>query len=280
MKKILFLLILLFSVTSVVGQSEKINCSVIDFFIPKKSVFEEKGKTSQKKAFGFELRDYNEMHTRVSKIQSYVLEKLVKDNRFNLVERSKINIIQKERELQKSMDFIDGYVTNQGKAVGADYLILGDFELNEMSFTISIYSVADEKLVASEITMLKKRLSTNFKSIRTPIDEATDRLINKLAPNYMALLEVTNERKGSAKEVLIAGGTGRGLEKGDEVEFKIIEERTVEGEILTYYKTIGTGEIDKIEGKNFSLISIKKGGKKIATLIQSGQKIVCSKKIK
>lgn len=280
MKNIFVLLIIFFSVTSLMAQSKKINCSVIDFFIPKKSVFEKKDLEVKRKIISLDNRDYIEIYNKMNKVQSYVLEKLVKDNRFNLVERSKINIIKKERELQKSMDFIDGYVTNQGKAIGTDYLILGDFELGEMSFTISIYSVADEKLIASEIIMLKKRLSTNFMSIRTPIDEATDRLINQLAPNYMTLLEVTNERKGKAKEVLIAGGTNRGLKKGDEVEFKIMEERVVEGETLTYYKTIGTGKIDKVEDKNFSLVSIKKGGKELVTLIQSSQKIICSKKIK
>ena len=276
MRSILFLLSVFCFSLNLSGQNTTVNCSVIDFFVPPLSKFQEKDKAENKKLISVAI-DQTEVYPKVMKIQSYVLEKMVKDKRFNLVERSKLNLIKSERELQKSEDFIDGYITGQSQSIGADYLIMGDYEMNEMTMTISAYSVKDQKLLASEVVKLKSRLSTNFRSIKDPIDDATERLMENIAPSYISIIEVTKEKKGSAKEILMAAGSGRNLKEGDDIEFKILEMREIEGEEMQYYKTIATGEVDKIEDANFSLVEVKKGGSELLSYQKKGIKVFCKK---
>ena len=61
----------------------------------------------------------------VNSIQETIINAFVKTKRFNIVDRSKMDALKKEKELQKSEDFIDGYVIKQGISLGADYLISG-----------------------------------------------------------------------------------------------------------------------------------------------------------
>ena len=61
----------------------------------------------------------------VNSIQETVINAFVKTKRFNIVDRSKMDALKKEKELQKSEDFIDGSVIQQGISLGANYLISG-----------------------------------------------------------------------------------------------------------------------------------------------------------
>jgi curli biogenesis system outer membrane secretion channel CsgG len=54
----------------------------------------------------------------VNSIQETVINAFVKTKRFNIVDRSKMDALQKEKDLQKSEDFIDGSVIQQGVSLG------------------------------------------------------------------------------------------------------------------------------------------------------------------
>ncbi|MBK7432008.1 MAG: hypothetical protein IPI62_14115, partial [Bacteroidetes bacterium] len=61
----------------------------------------------------------------VNSIQETVINAFVKTKRFNIVDRSKMDALKKEKDLQKSEDFIDGSVIEQGVSLGANFLISG-----------------------------------------------------------------------------------------------------------------------------------------------------------
>jgi len=44
-------------------------------------------------------------------------------SRFTVVDRAKLDQVARERNLQKQEDFIDGYIVEQGKSLGAQYLV-------------------------------------------------------------------------------------------------------------------------------------------------------------
>ena len=78
------------------------------------------------------------MQEDVNSIQETVTNAFVKTKRFNIVDRSKMDALKKEKDLQKSEDFIDGKVIQQGVSLGANFLISGHVisaQAEEMSTT-------------------------------------------------------------------------------------------------------------------------------------------------
>jgi len=63
------------------------------------------------------------------KIDRYLESAFYKANRFNIVTRQLLDGVSQEREMQKNL--IDNYIIEQGKAIGADYIVKG----NASSFT-------------------------------------------------------------------------------------------------------------------------------------------------
>ena len=61
----------------------------------------------------------------VNSIQETVINAFVETRRFNIVDRSKMDALKKEKDLQKSEDFIDGNVIQQGVSLGANFLVSG-----------------------------------------------------------------------------------------------------------------------------------------------------------
>ncbi len=59
-------------------------------------------------------------------------------NRFTIVDRTKFDQISKERELQKSEEFLDGYIVEQGKSTGAKFIVSG--QLSDISSTSTLYT--------------------------------------------------------------------------------------------------------------------------------------------
>ncbi|MBL0288501.1 MAG: hypothetical protein IPQ19_14160 [Bacteroidetes bacterium] len=62
---------------------------------------------------------------RVTKIKQF---NLFTKSRFTVVDRTNLSALKSEKELQKSEDFIDGYVVDQGKSFGAKYVVTGDLQ--------------------------------------------------------------------------------------------------------------------------------------------------------
>lgn len=67
-----------------------------------------------------------------------------------LIEQEHLPELKKERELQKTEDFIDGHVVEQMKAIGAQYMFhIEDFTItgNQVSFQLSMISVAQNRIL-------------------------------------------------------------------------------------------------------------------------------------
>ena len=90
-------------------------------------------------------------------INDAVTNALVKSNRFIIVDRSKMQALAQEKNLQKTEDFIDGKALEQGKSLGAEYLVSGnvnsytnDGTQAKFTFTLSVMEVATSKMLNSE----------------------------------------------------------------------------------------------------------------------------------
>ncbi len=253
----------------------KINIAVVGFFMPSENEIKEASKSEKNKVL---WSDYYKITKTVRTMEGYVVEAFVSDQRFTVVERQRLNIVEGERELQKSEDFIDGYVVQEGKNIGADYLVLGDFDPINMVLSLSLFSVADQKTVDKKNVNLEPVLKEN-KSPRTLILPATQEMLFRQFPPKILVIK---ELDGSSKKVklaLVSGGSKYGLKKEQILEVKIKVSEEVDGEKLERLETIAQLVIIDIENENFSKCEVIEGGDKLKTHITSGGKLYCFPKL-
>jgi curli biogenesis system outer membrane secretion channel CsgG len=230
----------------------------------------------------------------VNSIQETVINAFVKTKRFNIVDRSKMDALKNEKELQKTDDFIDGSVVDQGKNLGAAFLISGhvisaqseqmrsdDGKGNvtisykaKLAISLKVIDVATGQVITSE-TIEPKSGSTLggmfgigsssasdaiTKSI-TKIEEKIDEFVSRNFPIYFSIAEIQEkDSKGGASVILLAGGSGFGLKKGDKLKVVELTEMEVNGKKLTRKKEIGELKITNVEDENFSICSVNTGG--------------------
>ncbi|MCC7245327.1 MAG: hypothetical protein IT269_06585 [Saprospiraceae bacterium] len=278
---LIFISLSLVSVISAQGEKKKKNIGILDFTLPtNKDVRDSKSVN----VLGVSIATQDEtdiakLRMRMESMQSIVTECYTKDNRFTVVDRRATEALSKERELQKSEVFMDGYVVEQGKSIGADYLLRGLYEANTSSLTLTLYSMEDGKVASKEREVLKSGFLGN-KDIVEPIQEMVRRLNNTAFPLLIKVVEAKEQSKTKVKTCLIAAGTNRGLREDMELDVKIREELEVDGEMQVYYKTVATAEVEKVEDLNFSIISIKENGDVLKQLLDSKTKVFCTFQIK
>lgn len=258
----------------------KIAISVIDFFLPTVAAIDEKKKEkSLENPYHTSNQPAKDIRTRMEKLQGFVASVFGSDARFVLIDRSSLGIVQKEQELQKTEQFLDGYVVGQGKKIGADYLLSGDFDLNSITLTVSLFSVAEQTIVSKEVIEMKKAYFNFAANFRDPVVDGTRRLAARVFPMMMSVVEITEQKKDKAKAILVAGGNNRGVKRGQSLDIKLKEEREVDGQMQTYYRTVGQGSVDKVEDDNFSIVEVTDGEEEVKKLIDSGKKLYCTFKL-
>ncbi len=246
----------------------------------------------------------------VNSIQETVTNAFVKTKRFNIVDRSKMDALKKEKDLQKSEDFIDGTVIAQGISLGANFLISGHvisaqaerMETAPSSTTgqvtitykakllisIKVIDVETGQVISSETIEPKggsafggmigispstpeAAISKAIKSIEDKVDD----FVNKNFPATFPIVEIQEkDSKGNATKIMIAGGSAFNLKKGDKlkvVEVSIIE---VNGKKLERKKELGELKITKVEDENFSTCSVSSGGIDINSKFEAKAKLL------
>lgn len=246
----------------------------------------------------------------VNSIQETVINAFVKTKRFNIVDRSKMDALQKEKDLQKSEDFIDGSVIQQGVSLGANFLISGHVisaqaERMEtapdettgrvtvtykarLSITLKVIDVSTGQVIVSETIepqggsalggMMGLAPSTPEAAITKAIKDIegkVDAFVSKNFPATFSIVEIQEkDKKGGASVLMISGGASFNLQKGDRLKVVEISMIDVNGKQMERKKDIGELKITKVEDDNFSTCNVTSGGIDINSKFESKAKIV------
>lgn len=261
------------------SQDKKTTISVVEFHLPSIAQISSQAKIeSDDNPYYTKQQPPEKLRQKLDLLPSIVADFFGKDDRFTLVDRKTSDLIQKERELQKTEAFLDGYVVSQGQGIGAEYLISGEFDMQTNALNLTLYSVADQTIVGTESVELYETMFVVFtKPIREPVLEGLRRLCSRVFPLLMPVVEITAQKKDEARSVLIAGGLGRGLRKGTKLDIKVKETRAIDGGAeQTYYRTIATGTVEKVEDQNFSIVTVDSGEKEVKSRLDGGSKLYCT----
>ncbi len=246
----------------------------------------------------------------VNSIQESVANAFVKTKRFNIVDRSKMDALKREKELQKTEDFENSKIAAQGIALGANFLILGhvisaqaesmttapDPKTGQvtisykakLSIVLKVIDVATGQIISS--VTIEPKAGSAFGGMMgmgpsTPeaaiskaikgIEENIDAFVSTNFPASFPIVEIQEkDSKGSATKVMIAGGSAFNLNKGDRLKVVEVTKIDVNGKKLERKKEIGELKIIKVEDENFSICSVNAGGIEINSKFQAKAKLL------
>ncbi len=230
--------------------------------------------------------------------------------RYAVLERTDIEKILATRELQKSESYLDAEVAEQGKALGADYLVIGEIAEGgaldathaamgnypasrhlgyRLILNVRIVSTATAEVLFShqqKIEQLKEYGATSTE-YKLPSGNTPPELIEYLMgncrnyahsiyfetfPPVVQILEVEASGK-KAKKVTI--GTSAKLHNRQIIE--VFEEEVVEVDGESISRKIKIGELDMMEmqGEKLARCYVKDGGKEILAFFNEGKKLIC-----
>lgn len=235
----------------------------------------------------------------VISIQEAVTNSFVKTKRFMIVDRSKMDALKKEKELQKGEDFMDGSVIDQGKSLGAQFLISGHVvsaQAQEMRaddgngnveitykaklvISLKVIDIETGQVTNSETiepkagSSLLGMIGMGASSPQVAIDKSMNSIQDKIDafvknnfPVVFSIAEIQEkDSKGAATKILIAGGSDFGLTKGTKLKIIEVVDVNVAGKKIKRKKDIGEIKILKVEDENFSICEVRSGGADVSS---------------
>lgn len=233
-------------------------------------------------------------------ITEKVVEMLTNTKRFRVVDRTSLDKIHEELELQKSEAFLDSKnLVEQDIAVAAEKLITGEiikipvYRIKNTDGSIRGYkaSVAFQMKVvdvatglSTEAVSFQGKASQENLSPESAITQAMMSLQDKIYEYFRVNFPVTakinrilSEKSGTAKYVLLSAGKMQGIRIGDKFTVESIE--MIDGQ--PYPSRIGELTVKKLAGDMFSECETdKKAGLGITEKFKAGSRIDCKLIIK
>jgi len=234
-----------------------------------KSQFQSSPSDSFKDIFGG-LND-----DKLREIPQYIVSYYTNDDRFIVIDKSKIQLIKEEKERQKSEEFIDGYIVEQGKEEGFDYIIYTKYFRQDKSISVRVYDVATQSILCEA----KEKVSSSFGMVKN-LDETSAKLVQQINKScfsiqYEVVRSIDKKARSSVKKLLILAGANQKIKKGFVFEILELKIEKVGDKSFERFFPIGIGEVVEVEDENFSVLQIKDGGKEIKALLDSEKKMYC-----
>lgn len=230
----------------------------------------------------------------------------VKTKRFILVDRTKMEELEQEKELQKTEEFINGKTIEQGRSIGAQFLVSSylnfyenDGHVCKFALNLRVIDVASGQILSSDIIEAKgggrggqifgtiggvildtDNLSADgnkdnaLKKALKKVELEIDKFVSKNFPIAFSIVEIQEkDSKGNAERILITGGSAYGLKKGDKLKVVEVLEIEVDGKKMQRKKEIGELKITKVEDENFCICSVNSGGIDINSKFEAKSKL-------
>jgi hypothetical protein len=264
--------------------------------------------------------DYNESSYKkqAEQLQNMVTRILNANNRISLLDRSKVAVIQKELNLQKNKEYINGKTVKQNKAYGAQFIIIGvltniviektkfsginPFDKSntgattskcKISFTLQKIDVTTGVLNATKMFDLSTSGSietANYKKDVDPFNNAVQvnaEKINNEVRSWVAKLfpPVLNyhgveekDKKGLPRYVTLIADNDSPVEPGDLISMLEIEDIDFEGTIKHRKSEVALVKVKEIQG-DIIKCTILTGAKVIEEKINGKNKTEFIKKV-
>lgn len=191
------------------------------------------------------------------------------DPGFIVIDYRSYDLVTGERERQKGEEFIDGYIVEQGKSEGVNFILAPLFVASDNEITVRVIDVVDGTLVCSAATpIIKGKTGVEYTRYYSAllIQQLNSRCFNLQYP----VVRMLKEKPGDAKDLLVAFGHALQAREKQVLAICINQIEIVNGVEVERQLQIGEGIIEVVEDDNFSIVAVKKGGDKIFQALTDG----------
>jgi len=219
-----------------------------------------------------------------------IYDEFARDYRMVLLDRGEFDVVAEERDRQRDEDFIDGKIVEQGKAIGAEYLVDGFIDNYDEQLFLKIYDVSDGSLTGSVVSSLNVKrhqkhpldIKGEIKDIFSPttrtaqLQKNVKQLIKQCFSEFLFIVVgAEEESKKRVRSLKVFAGSKMGLRKGQLLEVQALIEEEVEGVITTRQESAGWGRVEKVDGESWSILKLEAGKGNIKKLLKKGTKLRC-----
>jgi hypothetical protein len=227
-----------------------------------------------------------------TQLTQIVEDVFVKSNRFRVVDRNNFDILYTEENLQKGEGFLDGLVVEQGKKLGAEFIITGNLlkanaepkfstdmngrermigYIGNIETSIKVIEVETGEIKSTE-HFNTRGMSTNYwnltsgsreDAIHQALEQISQQVYQFIDANFpltLKIYELEAHKKGYAKYIVITGGFQKGLQIGQNLKIVEIQKVPVDGQIVERKKMLGWATIVSVDDANFSTCRVQRTG--------------------
>ncbi|WP_422103810.1 CsgG/HfaB family protein [Winogradskyella sp.] len=237
--------------------------------------------------------DYIEAELAFQKVKTL----LVQTNRFTIVDRESLGIIDIEQGIQSELTSINAEVVRQGRILGAEYIINGRLvsveykviagELYRPIFTLilEVLDVETSEVINSEefkTGILDPNPGGVTKSeafssaLKAKEKKILKNFINKFLPEKVSIVTI-EENKGKT-EALINTGSDSGTKKNYRFVVYKVSEIVVDGDKIKREQQISQLKVVEVQGTKLSLARVVKGEDELKEAFNNGDKLICKLK--
>jgi hypothetical protein len=207
-------------------------------------------------------------------VPPYCINFFANNKKFTVIDRQNLSLINAEKELQKSEEFIDGYIVDQGKSEGADYVLKGLYLETEKNLNLKIYDVASNSVLCARDEALETNIF-GIKNFEARIHGMLHDMLFDCFDIKYSVVRPVEVKKDEAKILLIAIGKKHRAKLEDRMEIYTFITEDLDGEQIQRKVLVGEGEIIEIQDENFSLLKVKQGNKEIPKHLNENKKLFC-----
>lgn len=241
-------------------------------------------------------KDYIEAELTFQKIK-----KLFVDSRsFSVLDRESLGIVLDEQTIQTQITSINAQVVDQGKIIGAQYIVGGKLTRVEykeflgtgliragIEFSIEILDTETSQTLETEtfkVSLLNPKNpggASNLEGFNSALklrEKNIRSFLNKFISKSIAILSIEEQKKGAAKRILINTGKATGAKKNAKISIYEVSSFTIGEKTTKREQWIADIKIDTVEGDELSTAIVTKGGKALLEKFNTQAKLICKSK--
>lgn len=236
-----------------------------------------------------------------NQVEQFVLQALVDEQRFEVLERSQFAALEAERNFQTAMSDQERQAIDE---LGARFTVIGTVNQSSMErrslnngvaydatigYGLRIVDVSTGKVAYSgEFSSSTGNLGDVFskmfqdstsaggalRSALKTTEKTLAKFIDQSFPIFAKVISIErSNRRGEALEVLISGGPADGIGKKTELVTFLRSEIEVDGEVIVRERVLGALKVVRDEGQKLSICKVRSGGKALAEAIAAGNTV-------
>lgn len=207
-------------------------------------------------------------------VSTYIVAHYASDDRFVVIDKANRQLIESEQDRQKSEEFIDGYIVEQGAQEGFDYCYYPIYDKKEKQLSVKVYDIAKGTVISNQEVTLKSSLLGTPKDMKSAINQVIEKVnADCFELRYEILRCIDKKKKAEAKELLFAiGYNQRAKEDGLYDIYKLVVE-TVGGKDYERKEIIAKGKITEIQDANFSTLRVLHSGEEVMNALNGGEQL-------